>query len=100
MWYSVHMASTINDLRIQVIKQGALYIAYSHLLDISTTGKSEKQAVDRFGTLVHIFIQEIIKKGMPDNALSELGWTQRAKRWEPPVIKASALVVKSAASVA
>ncbi len=98
MWYYAHMASSIADLRLQIIKQGALYIAYSHLLDVSTTGKSEKQAVERFGMLMHIFIQEMIKKGLPDNALSELGWVQRQKRWEPPTIKASALVAKSSSA--
>jgi len=87
---------SIADLKLQVIKQGTIYIAYSHLLDISTTGKSEKQAIDRFGTLVHISIQEMIKKGVPDDVLSQLGWTQRQKRWEPPVIKASIIAPKAA----
>lgn len=85
------MKFSLADLRLQVIKQGTIYIAYSHLLDISTTGKSEKQAIDRFGDLIHISMQEMIKKGLPDGMLSELGWTQRQKRWEPPVIKSSVL---------
>ena len=73
------MDFSITKLPVQVIKQGALYIAYSHMLDISTTGKSEKQAMETFGALVQIFIQELIKKGTLDHALAEKGWTKRNK---------------------
>jgi|GEM_PF-1381938 len=83
------MDYALAGLPVQIIKQGGLYIAYSHKLDISTTGKSEKQAVDRFGNLIEIFLTEIVKKnGSFDNRLLELGWTQRQKRWYPPLSKA------------
>ncbi|MDO8523684.1 MAG: hypothetical protein Q7R74_00470 [bacterium] len=90
------MQYTFADLPVQVIKQGRLYIAYSHTLDISTTGKSEKQAVDRFGDLIHIFIKDMIKNGPPNQALVDLGWTKRAKRWQPPLVKAVSSVAKLA----
>ncbi|MBI1755258.1 hypothetical protein HYR65_03160 [Candidatus Azambacteria bacterium] len=93
------MQYAIADLPVQIIKQGRLYIAYSHKLDISTTGKSEKQAVDNFGDLVHVFIKDMLKNGAPKQALVDLGWTQRAKRWQPPVTKAAIAVVKTVPAV-
>ena len=74
----------IADLPVQIIKQGRLFIAYSHALDISTSGKSEKEAVERFGDILQIFIRELIQKGSLDHSLVALGWTRRNKRWAPP----------------
>lgn len=79
------MDYALTDLQIQVIRQGGLFIAYSHALDLSTTGKSEKQAIGRFEDVLHIFIREVIKnetekKGIFNQALLNLGWTQKAKR--------------------
>ncbi len=85
------------DFKVQVIKQGGLFIAYSHALDISTTGKSEKQAMDTFSSLVKIFVRETIRTeaerpGGVNQILRDLGWTQKAKRWSPPasLVKAAA----------
>jgi hypothetical protein len=56
------MDYALAGLPVQIIRQGGLFIAYSHKLDIATTGKSEKQAVDRFGSLIEIFLVEVVKK--------------------------------------
>ena len=83
------MSSASTDFRIQIIKQGRLFIAYSHTLDLATTGKSEAQAVTRFEDLVQIFLRQVIKNeservGALGPALVHLGWTKREKRWSPP----------------
>jgi hypothetical protein len=83
------MELSLIDFKIQIIRQGGLCIAYSHALDIATTGKSEKQAVSTFNDLVHVFTHDIIRTekerpGSLDFKLIELGWTKRAKRWSPP----------------
>jgi hypothetical protein len=79
------MPDTIAGFPVQIIKQGRLFIAYSHKLDLSTTGKSEKEATDHFGTIVKIFEKDATKKNGLDNALTDLGWTRKQKRWAPPV---------------
>lgn len=80
------MDYAIVQLPVQILKQGRLYIAYSHELDISTTGKSEKQAVDQFGNIINIFLKEAIQRGGLDRALTDLGWTRKTKRWSPPAV--------------
>ena len=79
------------DFKLQIIKQGNLVIVYSHVLDICTTGKSEEQARGNFDTLVSIFLKDaegdIDKAGLLHQSLTNRGWTNRAKRWVPPVVK-------------
>lgn len=79
------MYDSLVKFSIQMIKQGTLFIAYSHTLDISTTGKSEKQANDNFNDLLNILLKDLIKRRNIDAVLLENGWTQRAKRWSPPM---------------
>lgn len=79
------MNKTIAGFPAQIIKQGRLFIAYSHKLDLSTTGKSEQEAIDHFATIVKIFEKPATKKHGLDNALTDLGWTRKQKRWAPPI---------------
>lgn len=86
------MDYSLAGFKLQVIQQGRLFIAYSHTLDISTTGKTEAEAVERFGSMIHIFMKEVIKyeaktPGVFTSALTALGWTKRSSRWSPPTSK-------------
>ena len=77
------------DFKIQVVRQGSLYIAYSHVLDVSTTGKSKEQAMSNMSGLVHVFVREVIRieterPGALHHKLLEQGWTKRLQRWTPP----------------
>ena len=82
------MSTSLTWFKVQVIKQGGLYIAYSHTLDIATTGKSEAQALDIFTTIAEIFNRVASTKqkdfGLLDAELIKLGWKQKNKRWFPP----------------
>ncbi len=83
------MSDLLADFKVQIIKQGGLCIAYSHTLDLSTTGKSEAQAMNNFGTIAALSTRGVSKRAVNlDQALLDLGWTKRAKRWSPPVVKA------------
>lgn len=78
----------LHDLSIQVpviiTKQGRHFVAYTPVLDISTSGKTEKEVKGRFEELVEIFFEEIIQAGTTHDVLSELGWRKEQKKWMPP----------------
>jgi hypothetical protein len=93
----VKVSFPLKYFRLQLIKQGGHFIVYSHRFDIATTGKSEAQAMGNFTDLASIFTEDVIKTeakypGTYKQSLLDRGWTNRAKRWNPPVAK----VAKSA----
>lgn len=65
---------SVEKLPVTITKQGKRFVAYSPVLDISTSGKSVKDAQKKFGELVNIFIEEIVEAGTLHNVLAELGW--------------------------
>ncbi|MBV9349418.1 MAG: hypothetical protein JO026_01575 [Patescibacteria group bacterium] len=80
------MDLSLSKFRLQVIKQGRLFIAYSHKLDMATTGKSEDQAIENFADLAKIVEKDAPgSDGSSNRSLTDLGWTNRAKRWFPPL---------------
>ena len=82
------MYKSIAGFPVQIITHGRFFIAYSHKLDLSTTGKSEEEAVGHFGAIVKISEKGATKKTGLDSALTGLGWTRKQKRWAPPVTAA------------
>lgn len=73
-------------LPVLITKQNKRFVAYTPALDISTSGKSEKEAKKRFVELAHIFLEEIITAGTVAEVLSELGWNKLQKQWIPPKV--------------
>ena len=84
----LHVSFSLTWFEVQMLKQGGLHIAYSHKLDIATTGKSEAQAMDAFSRFARIFEKvtnyHSKKFFLIDAQLLKLGWTKRNKRWAPP----------------
>ena len=74
------------NLSIVITKQGKRFVAYTPALDISTSGKSEREVKARFGEIVSLFFDEIIEAGTLDDVLFELGWKKMQKRWTPPKV--------------
>ncbi|MDZ7726246.1 MAG: hypothetical protein U5L75_01560 [Candidatus Campbellbacteria bacterium] len=74
------------QLTVNFIKHGRQVVAYSPALDISTVGKTEKKAKERFEELVDIFFEEIAEEGTTEQALKELGWRKVKKHWQPPAV--------------
>ncbi|MBN1325953.1 hypothetical protein JW977_03150 [Candidatus Falkowbacteria bacterium] len=72
-------------LPVSFLKEGNKYIAYTPALDLSTSGKSYKEAKKRFGEIVSIFFEELIKDGTTDDVLRDLGWKKSQEKWNPPV---------------
>jgi predicted RNase H-like HicB family nuclease len=83
----------MHDINLSTIifREGKYFIAYSPVLDLSTSGKSFEEATRRFREAVKIFFEEIKRKGTLKEVLSDLGWTRVQNRWLPPVIVASEL---------
>ncbi len=88
-------------LTVNLIKEGKQVVAYSPALDISTVGKSEEHAKERFHELVQMFWKDISDRKVVDEVLTELGWTKvtenRGFPWVPPVVTSVDLQVPVAA---
>jgi hypothetical protein len=67
---------TYIESKIPVIflQEGDKIIAYSPALDLSTYGKDENQARQRFKEMAAIFLRECSEMGTIDEVLEECGW--------------------------
>jgi hypothetical protein len=82
-------------LPVLITKQGKSFVAYTPALDISTSGKSEKDVKTKFNELVNLFLEEIHGAGTESEVLKELGWKKGEKKWTPPqVISAKSINVR------
>lgn len=77
------------NLPVVITKQNKRFVAYTPALDISTSGKSQKEVKKRFAELAALFLEEIIEAKTLDAVLSELGWKKVQKKWNPPKIISS-----------
>jgi predicted RNase H-like HicB family nuclease len=76
----------VYKLPISIIKQNKSFVAYCPILDISTVGKSIKDAQNKFSELSSLFFEELTAKGTLNDVLTELGWKKVQKSWNPPKI--------------
>ncbi|MDO8504407.1 MAG: hypothetical protein Q7S36_00965 [Candidatus Liptonbacteria bacterium] len=74
------------SLPVLITKQGKRFVAYTPALDISTSGKSEKDVKSKFVELANLFLEELIEAKTTKEVLSELGWTKIEKKWTPPEV--------------
>ena len=77
------------NLPFVITKQNKRFVAYTPALDISTSGRSEKEARKRFAELAIVFLEEIFEAKTANEVLSELGWVKIQKKWTPPKIISS-----------
>jgi hypothetical protein len=77
------------SLPVLITKQNKRFVAYTPALDISTSGKTEKEVKERFVEMVNIFLEEIIEAKTADDVLTELGWKKVQKKWAPPEVVSS-----------
>lgn len=82
-----HLRVKVN-LPISIFREGKYFIAYTPVLDLSTSGKSFKEVKQRFGEVVQIFFEELLEKGTLDEILSGLGWQKIRREWMPPFLVA------------
>ena len=92
------MASKFLSLQLPVMitKVGRRFVAYTPALDISTSGKSEKDVRAKFEELAELFLEEIIEAGTAHEVLMELGWKKQQQQWTPPqVISSDSLGIRA-----
>lgn len=77
------------NLPVVITKQNKRFVAYTPALDISTSGKTPKQAKEKFVELVSLFFEEIVEAGTANDVLSELGWKKKQSKWMPPQVISS-----------
>ncbi|MDO8659196.1 MAG: hypothetical protein Q7K54_01210 [Candidatus Parcubacteria bacterium] len=77
------------NLPVLITKQNKRFVAFTPALDVSTSGKSIKEAKKRFVELANVFLEEIFEAKTADDVLSELGWKKVQKKWNPPEIISS-----------
>ena len=82
------------NLPVSFITEGDQIVAYTPALDISTSGKDEAEAKERFNELVSIFFKDLIENNTVDAVLSELGWKKVAEHWAPPIVSQQSLSVR------
>ena len=51
---------SFNKLPVTIMKQGKSFVAYSPVLDLSTSGKTLKDVQNKFSEIVYIFMEEIM----------------------------------------
>ena len=73
-------------LPVTFLKEKTRFVAYSPVIDLSTSGKTFKQAKERFAEAAMLFFDEIYKKETMDEALADLGWEKHKREWRPPVV--------------
>jgi len=80
------------NLPVLITKQNKRFVAYTPALDLSTSGKSLKEAKGRFIEVANLFLEEIFEANTANDILSELGWKKVQKTWNPPKIISSRAV--------
>jgi len=80
------MLMKIKNLALVIMKEGRHFVAYSPALDLSTAGKSAKDAKVKFREAAEILLEEIFEAGTANDVLSDLGWKKIQKSWTPPPV--------------
>ncbi len=74
------------SLSVSILKEGSRFIAYSPAIELSTSGKTHKEAKKRFKEASSLFFEEIMENGTLEDVLKDLGWKKERKQWNPPVV--------------
>lgn len=63
-------------LPVSIFKEGKNYVAFTPVLDLSTSASTYEKAKQRFNEAVAIFLEETIKQGTLEENLKNLGWSR------------------------
>ncbi len=62
------------EILVLLFKEGKYIVAYCPALELSSYGKTEKEALEYFSDALDIFINDTIKKGTLEKCLLKFGW--------------------------
>ncbi len=71
---------------VLIMYEGNRFVAYTPLLDLSSSGETSEEARDSLSEAVSLFFEEIIARGTVSEVLQDLGWTQTGIAWKPPQV--------------
>ena len=74
------------SLPVIFLKEKRQFVAYTPALDLSTSGRSLKEAQKNFVEAAQIFLEECYKMGTLSKILTDLGWKKKKNAWTPPVV--------------
>ena len=81
-----HMKTAVHlKIPVSVFKEGKTFVAYSPVLDLSTSGKSFKIVQRRFNEVVQLFFDDLLERGTLSEVLTGLGWKRVQRQWAPPM---------------
>jgi predicted RNase H-like HicB family nuclease len=61
------------------------FIAFSPAIDLATSGKTLRDAKEKFAEAFDLYVEELVEQGTLDRVLHELGWNKQNREWQPPV---------------
>lgn len=70
------------DFRIEIFKEGKLYVAIAPELNISSFGKTQKEARSSLREAVELFLEECKRMGTLDDVLIEAGFKPEKRQWK------------------
>lgn len=70
-------------LKIEIFKEGDVYVAVSPQLNVSSFGETVEEARASLREAVAAFIEECQAMGTLDEVLEEAGFSRRNEDWEP-----------------
>ena len=83
------------QLPVSFIEEDGAVIAYTPALDLSTSGKSKKEAQKMFEEAVDIFFKDLIENNTVEEVLTSLNWKRNEQRtWVPPKISQESIGVR------
>ncbi len=74
------------NLTVVILKEGDKFVAYTPALDLSTYGKTLKEAQKNFVEAANLFLEEIKESDTVDEVLTGLGWTKLNREMVPPEV--------------
>lgn len=83
------------NVEVQFLKEGDLFVAFSHALDLSTCGESFEEAQVNFEEAAKILLEECDSDNTLNDLLDSLGWIKTIvpagdnaspSEWLPPPI--------------
>jgi predicted RNase H-like HicB family nuclease len=78
------------DIIISIFKESKYYVAYCPALELSSYGKTEKEAKAYFEDALKVFLEDTIERGTLEKCLLKFGWTLQQKpeiKYLPPRIE-------------
>ncbi len=70
------------DIRIEIFKEGDVYVALSPDLNVSSFSKTIKEAKKSINEAIKAFIEECRKMGTLEDVLEESGFSNSNDSWE------------------